>query len=94
MKIGNSNPLPYVPQSPTERDLCAKVEALSGEVVLNVWTPSSYPHEDINGNQVLLEADFEVRTGRLSRGLFASGSVYRGHVRDGHIEIEFWGIWT
>ena len=42
----------------------------------------------------MLDADYEVRTGRLVSGLFVAGSVYRGFVRGGQVEVEFDGAWT
>lgn len=94
MRLTKSNPSPYAPQTALERELCEKVRACSGETVLHVWTPASYPFTDGEGHPIHLEADYEVRTGRLSRGLFASGSVYRGYVREGRLEVVLHGAWT
>ena len=93
MRLTTVNPLPFQPRTSLERQLCEKVAAASGEVVLHVWTPESYPFEDADGTRHALDADFEVRTGRLTNGLFVGGSVYRGLVRDGHVEVEFEGGW-
>ena len=93
MRNPNVNPLPYEPRTAEERQLCELVASASGEVVLNVWTPASYPYEDLEGKQVVLEADFAVRTGHLSGGLFVGGSMYLGFVRNGQVEIEFEGAW-
>jgi hypothetical protein len=93
MKLATSNPLPFKATTPMEQQLCSAVEALSGEVVLNVWTQASYPFEDRNGEKVKLEADYEIRTGRLSSGLFAGGSVYLSFVKDGQVVVEFEGSW-
>jgi hypothetical protein len=93
MKLTTVNPLPFVAKTSVEHQLCSKVEALSGEVVLSVWTPETYPFEKASGEKVELEANYEIRTGRLSNGLFASGSIYLGFVREGQIEVEFEGGW-
>ena len=94
MRLNTVNPLPYAPKDELERQVCDAVETLSGEVVLDVWTPDSYPFEDLHGKQVALDADYEIRTGRLTRGLFASGSIYRAFVHDGRLDIEFEGAWN
>ena len=91
MRLTTVNPLPYAPRTSIERELCDRVRVLSGEVVLHVWTPDSYPYDDAEGKRVLLEADYEIRTGRLSNGLFVGGSVYRAMVRESQIEVEFFG---
>ena len=93
MRLTTVNPLPFHPANSVERDLCEKVAAASGEVVLQVWTPETYPFEGHDGQQVVLDADYQVKTGRLTAGLFVSGSVYDGHLRNGHVEIEFVGAW-
>ena len=93
MRITTVNPLPFRPTTSMERDLCEKVAAASGEVVLHVWTPETYPFEGLDAQQVELAADYQVKTGRLTAGLFVSGSVYDGHVRNGQVEIEFVGTW-
>ena len=93
MRLTTVNPLPFAPRTPIERQLCDKVQAASGEVVLNVWTPDTYPFTDAEDNVVVLDADFEVKTGRLTNGLFVSGSVYRGFFREGELHIEFYGAW-
>lgn len=92
MRNPNVNPLPYEPRTAEERQLCELVAAASGEVVLKVWTPASYPYEDLEGKQVVLEADYAVHTGQLSKGLFVGGSRYLGFVRNGRVEIELEGV--
>ena len=94
MRLTTSNPLPYVARTDAERDLCEKVQAHSGQVVLDIWTPESYPFEEISGGQVKLEANYAIRTGRLTNGLFTSGSSYLAFVRDGKVELELEGHWT
>ena len=94
MRLTTSNPLPFRPRTLLEHQLCEKVVAASGESVLSVWTPETYPYEDPEGRRVALDADYEVRTGRLVSGLFVAGSVYRGFVRGGQVEVEFDGAWT
>ena len=93
MRLTTVNPLPFRPATLVERDLCEKVAAASGEVVLQVWTPETYPYEGLDGQQVVLAADYQVKTGRLTAGLFVSGSVYDGYLRNGQVEIEFVGAW-
>jgi hypothetical protein len=94
MRLTTVNPLPFRPTTPLERELCEKVETASGEVVLKVCTPETYPYEEANGQRAVLAAEYQVRTGRLSAGLLVSGSVYEGHLRNGRIEIERVGSWT
>lgn len=94
MRLTTVNPLPYTPKDELERELCDRVRTLSGEMVIQVWTPNSYPYEDVHGNQVALDADYEIKTGRLSEGLVASGSIYRAFVRDGRLDIEPEGAWN
>jgi hypothetical protein len=94
MRLSTCNPLPFRPTTSLERELCDKVEAASGEVVLAVWTPETYPFEQLDGRRAVLAADFQVKTGRLTAGLFASGSIYMGHLRGGHVEVEWEGSWT
>jgi hypothetical protein len=77
-----------------ERDICERVAAASGEVVLELWTPATYPYEGLDGQQVELASGYQVKTGRLTEGLFVSGSVYDGHVRNGRLEIERVGTWN
>jgi hypothetical protein len=55
--------------------------------------PDSYPYEDLDGKQVLLDADYEIRTGRRKNGLFVGGSIYRAVVREGQVEVEFYGAY-
>jgi len=94
MKLTSAHQQPFRPTTPVEHRLCVQVEAASGETVLQVWHRDSYPFEDLHGERVPLGADYEIRTGRLHAGLFASGSVFLGYVRDDGVEIEFEGSWT
>ena len=87
------NPLPYRPSTALERELCDKVAAASGEVVLKVLTPETFAVEGLDGQDQVLAADYEVTTGRLTEGLFVGGSIYLGYVRDGLIEVEWDGSW-
>ena len=93
MRLTTVNPLPFRPTTPVEHQLCEKVAAASGEVVLQVLTPETYL-QDERGQRLELLADFEVRTGALFNGLFVGGSVYLGYLRDGQIDIEWDGSWT
>ena len=92
MRLATVNPPPFTAKTRVEQELCAKVEALSGETVLHVWTPDTYPFEDARGEKVKLEADYAVRTGQLLNGLFVGGSLYMGYVRDGQVEVELEGV--
>jgi hypothetical protein len=94
MRRATVNPLPHVPRTDLERTVCEKIQSRSGEVVLEIWSPDTYPFEDAQGNRVRLEADFAVRTGRLTGGLYASGSTYLAFVRGDQIEVVFEGAWT
>ncbi|WP_431103989.1 hypothetical protein [Roseateles noduli] len=87
------NPLPFRPTTALERRLCELVEQDCGEVVLNVWTPENYPLTDIDEQPVRVQADYEVRTGRLHNGLFVAGTVYRAFVSEGDVRIEFEACW-
>ena len=42
---------------------------------------------------MLLDADYEIRTGRRTNGLFVGGSIYRAVVREGQVEGEFYGAY-
>jgi hypothetical protein len=94
MRLTTSNPRLYFARTDAEHDLCERVQAHSGQVVLDIWTPESYPFEEITGEQVKLEADCAIRTGRLTNSLFTSGSSYLAFVRDGKVELELEGHWT
>ncbi|MBB3641912.1 hypothetical protein [Variovorax atrisoli] len=90
----NINPLPFHPRTELEKTVCNLVTAECGEVVLNFWDQASYPYEDINGNPVPLEADYQVRTGKLYNGLFCTGSYFLVRVNNGAVEIEFESRWV
>lgn len=67
MRLTTVNPLPFRPATSMERDLCEKVTEASGEVVLQVWTPETYPCEGLDGQQVVLAADFIAQDRRRRR---------------------------
>ena len=93
MRIPDVNPLPFRPETALEQRICELVAQASGEVVVHVWTQGSYPFFDLSDQPVQLAADYEIRTGRLHRGLFAGGSVYLAHVSGDDVRVEFEGAY-
>lgn len=93
MKNPFANELPYVPTTPVEKEICDRVVALSGEVILDLWTQADYPFYDGEDRQREIPADYVVRTGRLSNGLFCAGSFFNVQVTPDGLLISDEGGW-
>ncbi len=74
MKHPYINPIPYVPTSLEEAEVCAEVEKRFGQKVLNMWKRGNCPLKKF-GLDEQPNCDYTIQTGALLNSLFTGGHI-------------------